>query len=145
MSRAVSIDTGRIVDSLMAGTALGAMASAGVRPALLLADHEPGVRKAVLNCLRRVAMDMAHYLDGANFWPAEPQLLLRDDVGADTELTAAAVEQAVELQVLRMFYAAAQEDAVVRVLDGEVRGARRALVAMLQGSLPAPGRIRGSC
>lgn len=143
MNRAVTIDTGRIVRSLMAGTAMGAIASVRDRAPLLLADHEGALSLTVDDCLRRTAMSLAYYLDGANFGPASPQLLLRDDVGADPALVAAGVEQAVGLQVLHMFYAAAGEDGAADALQRAAAGARRALVRLLQGSQPAPGRLRG--
>lgn len=136
----VIVSTARIVESLLAGTALGAIGSDLERPPLLCADHTEAIRMAASSALRAAAVQLAPHLSGADFDADGAVLSFRGADGPDPELTAAVVEHIVAARVLHFFYACSSPQAAA-VCAARAAEAMDSLQRMFMAALPAPGRI----
>lgn len=138
----VTVSIPAIVQSMMAGTALGAIGSGATRPALLQPDHEEAMRMAARSTLRNIVLAIADLTDNVNFSAGDiVELELCGELNISPELVAGAIEDAVTARVLQFFYADAMPRASAACAGGA--GERTAaLRRMLFAALPAPGRIR---
>ncbi len=139
----VTVSIPAIVQSMMAGTALGAIGSGATHPAALLQpDHEEAMRMAARSTLRNIVLAIADLTDNVNFSAGDiVELELCDELNISPELVAGAIEDAVTARVLQLFYADAMPRTSAACAGGT--GERvSALRRMLFAALPAPGRIR---
>lgn len=121
----VTVDLDRVVESILAGAALSAVASTQELPPLLHPDHAPALRMGARAAFRALALSLAPYLTAVS--PADDALALEFDAGieADATLLGAALEDVMALRVLHLFYArelpalsAACASAAASALDG---------------------------
>lgn len=138
----VTVSIPAIVQSMMAGTALGAIGSGAPRPALLHPDHEDAMRMAARSTLRSIVLAIADLTDNVNFSAGDiVELELCAGLNISPELVAGAIEDAVTARVLQFFYADAMPGASA-ACGGGAGEWTTALRRMLFAALPAPGRIR---
>lgn len=141
MKGTVYVSIPAIVDSLLAGSAIGAAGSAAERPPLLTPDHEGALRRAVRDALRGVALRLSGFLAGAEIGDDAAILRLQPGVEADGLPVGGIIESIAAARVLGMFHAMANPAAAAACAE-RAEADTGALLRMLFAASPAPGRIR---
>ena len=138
----VYVSIPRVVDILLAGSALSAVTSVVERPPLFTPDHTAALSCAAMARFRDIALSLTPYLQSVDCDDTDA-LLLRFDTNLrfDTALTGGAIEHIIAMRVLAQ-YTRHCCPAVSEACAAEADGLAARLHALMLRQTPAPGRIR---
>ena len=102
----VTIDINAIVDTLLAGSAVAAVASAVEKPALFTPDHTPALRMACRDALRQLALQLAPYLETVSLDGDSPSFEFCSDLRLPPAAVATMMSDIVASRVLHLMHAA---------------------------------------
>lgn len=101
----VVIDLDSVLETLMAGSAIAAVGSDVERPVVFTPDHRPALRLACRDALRRVALQLAPYLDAVRLDGDNPELVFDSSLRLPEEVLEVFVADTVASHVLHLMLA----------------------------------------
>ena len=137
----IQIDTDRVVDGLLVGSALAAVGSGSERPIVFNPDHGPMLAAAVRDAFRMMALRLAPYITDIESDTDRPFIELDDDIRVGVPAVVEMVEMALAARVLQAMHLSGYP-ALAAEYGRRASQMEDMIERLLMGGAPAPGRIR---